>query len=656
MTDQDKTKAQLVAELEELRRKIEKARQAEIALEESETRLRNILEHSSNLFYSHTADHVLTYLSPQVEEILGVTVEEAMVRWTEFATDNPINEEGFKKTEAAIETGIAQPPYELELKHSSGRTLWVEVREEPVVEHGKTVAIVGALTDITGRKDTEQKLLESRQRLQTIFDSSGEYIMLLDREHRIQLINRTEPGVDREEAIGRPLYDFLAPEEQERFRGHLDRVVREGEVQQFDSKFTRPDGTRVQFSNVASPIVVDDEIQGSVINALDVSELKRLEEQSRQAQKVESIGRLAGGVAHDLNNLLSPIIGYSDLLLMERDLDPERREYVDQIMLAGTRARDLVRQLLAFSRKQTLEYKPVDVNQAVAGFEKLLRRTIREDVDIVIRPAADIPPIMADIGQIEQVILNLAINAQDAMPEGGRLTIETTMKKLGRRAAVVLGEMAPGPYVILTISDTGCGMDEEVKEKLFEPFFSTKGERGTGLGLSTVYGIVKQHRGNIQVESQPQEGSVFRIYLPVSPEAVTDNDQSAAAATTLNGNETILVVEDSDQVGRLAKVVLERHGYTVLSASNGTEAMEVLNAEDQPVHLLLSDVVMPEMNGRELYSRARELRPTLKVLYMSGYTGDVIASQGILDEGIALIEKPFTHNSLLTKVRQVLDQ
>jgi signal transduction histidine kinase len=427
-------------------------------------------------------------------------------------------------------------------------------------------------------------------------------------------------------------------------------------AQQYDTVYERPDETVIQFSSVASPIVVDGDIQGSVVNTQDVSELKRLEEQSRQAQKVESIGRLAGGVAHDLNNLLSPIIGYGELLQTDAALDPEGQEFVEQILEAGFRARNLVRQLLAFSRKQTLEYKPVDMNEAVDGFHKLLRRTIRENIEIEVRPTTGIPAIMADIGQIEQVILNLSVNAQDAMPDGGRLVIETAAMELDRQTAGELGGLEPGPHVVLTIKDSGCGMDEEVRRNLFEPFFSTKGEEGTGLGLSTVYGIVRQHRGNILVDSQPEQGSVFTIYLPVSGDLPEDDTPESTAIPDLDGTETILVVEDSAPVGRLTRIILERRGYTVILASSGAEALETLNADGRQVDLLLTDVVMPEMNGKELFTRAREHYPELKVLYMSGYTDDVIASQGILEEGVDLIQKPFTSNLLATRVRLALNR
>jgi PAS domain S-box-containing protein len=380
-----------------------------------------------------------------------------------------------------------------------------------------------------------------------------------------------------------------------------------------------------------------------------------LEEQYHQAQKVESIGRLAGGVAHDLNNLLTPILGYSEIL--KDDLDPSdtRRESVEEVLNAGFRARDLVRQLLAFSRKQTLEYRPMDLNIALTGFGKLLQRTIREDIEIEIIPSPDILTIMADIGQIEQVIMNLAVNAQDAMPEGGCLTIETATAELDEEYAAKHQGVKPGTYVMLGISDTGCGMDEETLDQVFEPFFSTKGELGTGLGLSTVYGIVKQHGGNIWGYSEPGKGTTFKVYLPVSGEALIEENPVESISASPKCSETILLVEDNEQVRELAHTILKRQGYTVLVAENGPEALTILTAHDGTVDLLLTDVVMPGMNGRDLFDKVTEKQPAIKGLYMSGYTDDTIAHCGVLDEGTAFIQKPFSVQTLAAKVREVLE-
>ena len=323
-------------------------------------------------------------------------------------------------------------------------------------------------------------------------------------------------------------------------------------------------------------------------------------------------------------------------------------------MQAGQRARDLVHQLLAFSRKQTLEYKSVDLNIVINGFKKLLRRTIREDIEIKVILTPGIRSIKADIGQIEQVIMNLAVNAQDAMPNSGKLTIKTAMARLDENYTSLHTDVQPGNYVMLAISDTGCGLDDDTSKHIFEPFFSTKGTQGTGLGLATVYGIVKQHGGNIEVYSEPNNGTIFKVYLPLSEKAAQEMKTISKISSNLTGTETVLIVEDNDQVRDLGQTILKRQGYTVLSAENGDQALAILNATDNPVDLLLTDVVMPGMNGKELFTRVSEKHPGLKVLFMSGYTDDIIAHRGVLEKGINFIKKPFSIQTLAAKVRDVL--
>jgi CheY-like chemotaxis protein/two-component sensor histidine kinase len=344
------------------------------------------------------------------------------------------------------------------------------------------------------------------------------------------------------------------------------------------------------------------------------------------------------------------------MLLDDLDTDDKRRLSVDQILSAGFRARDLVRQLLAFSRKQTLEYKPIHMNKAIKNFEKLLRRTIREDIVIKINTSPDIQMIMADIGQIEQVIMNLAVNAADAMPQGGFLSIETAPVDLDKEYAEIHQDVKPGEYLMLAFSDTGFGMDEETRKQVFEPFFSTKGEQGTGLGLATVYGIVKQHGGNIWVYSEPGKGTTFKVYLPVSKDPHVEEKSGENGVNVQDGSETILLVEDNEQVRYLAHTILERRGYTVLVAESGPKALEILTHYDDPVHLLLTDVVMPEMNGKELFDKVAEKYPDLQVLYMSGYTNNVIAHRGVLDEGVQFVHKPFSVQVLSARVREMLDK
>jgi len=392
--------------------------------------------------------------------------------------------------------------------------------------------------------------------------------------------------------------------------------------------------------------------------AEDVTERRALEQQLRQSQKMEAVGRLAGGIAHDFNNLLMVISGYSEFLLERLGPDPTLRGPAQEIAGAAQRASSLTRQLLAFSRKQMLAPKILDLNEVVTENLKMLTRVIGEDIDLVMVPAASLGAVRADAGQIDQVIMNLAVNARDAMPSGGKLIIETSNVSLDEEYSRFHAPLRPGDYVMLSISDTGMGMDSETQSHIFEPFFTTKGPKGTGLGLSTVYGIVKQSGGYIWVYSESGKGTTFKVYLP----RVADRAESPAmvvspaeTAATEPGTETILLVEDEANLRYLARQFLEKQGYRVIEAADGAVAMQIAVAHEGLIHLLLTDVIMPGMNGRELAQRMSEIRPNTKVLYMSGYTENVIGHNGTLDAGVRLLQKPFTLRELKSKVREVLD-
>ncbi len=389
----------------------------------------------------------------------------------------------------------------------------------------------------------------------------------------------------------------------------------------------------------------------------DVTETRTLELQLRQAQKMEAIGRLAGGIAHDFNNLLMVISGYSEFLLERLGPDPRLRGPAQEISNATQRATSLTRQLLAFSRKQMLAPKVLDLNEVVAENLKMLTRMIGEDIDLVMVPGPGLGAVRADPGQIDQVIMNLAVNARDAMPQGGKLTIETASVKLDENFARTHAPLAAGDYIMLAISDTGVGMDSETQSRIFEPFFTTKGAKGTGLGLSTVYGIVKQSGGFIFVDSRPDRGTVFRAYFP----RVNGREEAAAAQDSLGlprldrGEETILLVEDETHLRRLARQYLEKQGYKVLEAEDGAAALQIVDGYQGPIHLLLTDVVMPGMNGRELATNIAKLLPDLRVLYMSGYSENAVGHNGTLDAGVNLLQKPFSLPALRDRVREVLD-
>jgi PAS domain S-box-containing protein len=392
--------------------------------------------------------------------------------------------------------------------------------------------------------------------------------------------------------------------------------------------------------------------------AEDVTERRALEQQLQQSQKMEAVGRLAGGIAHDFNNLLMVISGYSEFLLDRLGPDPALRGPAQEIAGASQRASSLTRQLLAFSRKQMLAPKILDLNEVVTENLKLLTRVIGEDIDLVMVPAAVLGSVRADAGQIDQVIMNLAVNARDAMPTGGKLTIETSNVSLDEEYARFHAPLRPGDYVMLSISDTGQGMDSETQSHIFEPFFTTKGTKGTGLGLSTVYGIVKQSGGYIWVSSEAGKGTTFKIYFPrvaERAETVAQVVSSEEAVLTEPGTETILLAEDEANLRYLARQFLEKQGYKVIEAADGAAAMQIAVAHEGVIHLLLTDVIMPGMNGRELAQRISEIRPQTKVLYMSGYTENVIGHDGTLDAGVSLLQKPFTLRDLKSKVREVLD-
>jgi len=389
----------------------------------------------------------------------------------------------------------------------------------------------------------------------------------------------------------------------------------------------------------------------------DVTETRTLELQLRQAQKMEAIGRLAGGIAHDFNNLLMVISGYSEFLLERLGSDPRLRGPAQEISNAGQRATSLTRQLLAFSRKQMLTPKVLDLNEVVAENLKMLTRMIGEDIDLVMVPGPALGAIRADPGQIDQVIMNIAVNARDAMPQGGKLTIETANVALDENFARTHAPLTAGDYIMLAISDNGVGMDYETQLRIFEPFFTTKGSKGTGLGLSTVYGIVKQSGGFIFVDSQPHRGTVLRAYFP----RVEGREDAAAAQDSLGlpradrGQETILLVEDETNLRRLARQYLENQGYKILEAEDGAAALQIVDGYHGAIDLLLTDVIMPGMNGRELAARVTNLLPDVRVLYMSGYTENAVGQDGTLDAGINLLQKPFSLPALKDRVRELLD-
>jgi two-component system, cell cycle sensor histidine kinase and response regulator CckA len=387
-------------------------------------------------------------------------------------------------------------------------------------------------------------------------------------------------------------------------------------------------------------------------------ERARLEQQLMQVQKLESVGRLAGGVAHDINNMMSVVIGYSEMALMRLDASDPVYHNIKESLEAAKKSSAMVRQLLAFARKQTLEIKPLDLNTVITEFLKMLRRTLRENIHVETRLSPSLSMIDGDIGQIEQVIMNLAVNAQDAMSDGGELMIETADIHLKNVRSGLHEGIVPGHYVLLSVHDTGCGIDKKTMDKIFDPFFTTKeAGKGTGLGLSTAYGIIMQHGGNIKVHSEPGKGTSVVVYFPRRTETVMkpEPQKTMVFQTRLRGTETVLLVEDSDVVREISREILKDWGYTVLEADNGKSALEIFLSFQDSIELLITDVIMPDINGKALYDKLKALNPNLKVLYISGYTADIIDRHGVLDAGVKFIQKPFSIQGFTAKVREALD-
>jgi PAS domain S-box-containing protein len=468
----------------------------------------------------------------------------------------------------------------------------------------------------------------------------------------LQLLGLTSPN----ELIGQHIYSLYADTDQ--WFDLADYLRSSAPFKGLTAEWKRKNGTTVV--RVSGRSVANGRKEGVVFElfAEDVSERRVLEQQLRQSQKMEAVGRLAGGIAHDFNNLLMVISGYSEFLLERLGAEPHLRGPAQEIASAAERASSLTRQLLAFSRKQMLAPRIVNLNHIATENLKMLNRMIGEDIDLVMTPGENLWSVRADAGQIEQVIMNLAVNARDAMPSGGKLTIETSNITLDEDYARLHAPLHPGDYVMVAISDTGAGMDAETQSHIFEPFFTTKGPKGTGLGLSTVYGIIKQSGGYIWVNSEVGRGTTFKIYLP---RVASTGETAVLVAAPLQyqrvepGTETILLVEDEANLRYLARQYLEKQGYKVIEAADGAVAMQIAVAHEAVIHLLLTDVIMPGMNGRELAQRISEIRPNVKVLYMSGYTENVIGHNGTLDAGVRLLQKPFNLRDLKSKVREVLD-
>jgi PAS domain S-box-containing protein len=516
--------------------------------------------------------------------------------------------------------------------------------------------------DLAAAQAAQAQLQKSEAYFRHLTEYALDLITILAADGTILFESRsieTELGHPPEEYVGRNAFEFVHPDDTPRvMQAFLNAVQTHGSTPLLSFRFRHKDGTYRILEGRGNNLLDDPAVQGIVFNSRDVTEQRRLEEQLRQSQKVQAIGQLTGGVAHDFNNILTAIIGYSELALATLPADGTTHLQIAEIRKAANRAAGLTRQLLAFSRKQVLQPRVISLETVVAEMDKMLRRLLGEQIDLITVAHPPVGNVKADLGQIEQVLLNLAVNARDAMEglAGAKLTIELRDATLDETYAELRGDVQPGEYVLLAISDNGCGMPPEVRARLFEPFFTTKAQgKGTGLGLATCHGIVKQSGGHISVYSEPGCGTTFKVYLPKVNEAAEPLVTNAETLATPAGSGTVLLVEDEPMLRELGLTVLQELGYEVIAAENGKEALALVDAHpEKRIDLLLTDVVMPEMGGKELAEKLRPLSPKTKVIFCSGYTEDAIFHSGGLEAGVYFLQKPYTVAAVAQKVSEVL--
>jgi len=637
-------------------------------LAEQQEYLQAIVEASPNPIFVKNAEGRFTLINKAVELAYGRPANEILGKKETDLNGFHAEIQMFIHDDAEVIRTLKPKliPEEELTNPTTGETRLFQTIKVPLKVSGNgTFHVLGIATDITERKRTEQILRETEERYRLLFDSNPLPMWVYDRDTlgflAVNDATVSQYGYSRDEFLSMTIKDIRARED---VAALLARISDERGFNSAGTwKHKRKDGSSIDVEIISHPLTLSGR-DAKLVLANDVTERKKAEEalrdtedQLRQAQKLEGVGRLAGGIAHDFNNLLTVINGFSALAM--RDLKPEDPLFgnLEEIKKAGERAASLTRQLLAFSRRQVLQPKILNLDTVVADMEKMLRRIIGEHIDLraVLEPT--LGNVNADPGQIEQIILNLVVNARDSMPAGGKLTIETDNVYLDEEYVREHVGAQLGRHVMLAVTDTGHGMDQETMARIFEPFFTTKETgKGTGLGLSTVYGIVKQSGGNIWVYSERGRGTTFKIYLPRIDDDAEKYGHGGDAATITTGNETILLVEDEEMLRKLGRQTLKGHGYEILEAANGDEAIALSAQHEGTIHLLLTDVVMPGMSGCEVATRLLESRRSLRVLFMSGYTDDAIVHQGVLDESANFIQKPFSPDQLACRVREVLDQ
>ena len=647
-------------------RNLTEIRLAESALRESEAKFRVLAETVPDCIWMMNPELVITYVNPALERILGYSPGEFIgTTLSRHMDPGPLSDVMVFVRRLQSEKGRGPRVVTLETSmiHKEGHQIPVEVSTSlRVDEEGRPIMFQGVSRDITERK----KAFQQAQRLAAIVESTRDAIVSKTLDGTITTWNGGAErmfGFSAREAIGRNISFLIAPDRPNELTEALRKISKGEIVEPYETVRYTKEGNFVQILLAISPIRNETgRVVGASSIARDVTELERarkerlaMEEQFHQAQKLESVGRLAGGVAHDFNNMLNVILGYGDLILGKLHETDPLRDFANEIVEAGNRSAALTRQLLAFSRKQTLRPQVVNLNDTIKNLEKMLRRLIGEDIELYSNLTEDLAPVEVDPGQIEQAIMNVAVNARDAMPKGGTLTLDTKNTALGDDCTEESVKMAPGEYVLLSMTDTGFGMCEETRSQLFEPFFTTKEQgKGTGLGLSMVYGIVKQSGGYIWVDSEPGQGSTFRVYLPATKTRETAKETVDEAKQRQGSGECILVVEDERSLRKLCRAVLKKAGYDVMTAANGGEALLLIEEENARPDLIITDVVMPGMSGKVLVDRLKRTLPDTKILFMSGYTDDRIVQHGVLDADFPFIEKPFSTKAFIKKVSEIL--